>query len=434
MNTSRQLPPHSGEEVVGLGKHEDKSRLVNFPRGKTCKAARPVNTLDFFMSSPSILTIAKVQKKYGEMIALHEISFDVVPGEFIALVGPSGSGKSTLLKCIAGFEDATGGSILIDGQAMEGVSPALRPTSMVFQKLALFPHKTIAENIGFPLKLRKKSKPEIAQAVDKMMALMSLNTSYLNRYPRQLSGGEQQRVALARSMISSPKLLLLDEPLSALDVKLKKVLQAELKRLHREVGVTFVHVTHDLEEAMMLADRICVMQSGRLDQIGTPYEIYYRPVTKFVAGFISETNLFDINVIRTGSGNFQFETDQFAGVKFTLDQTLAMDDLKAGAATLMVRPERLRPVKTARDADFTVAVKIEEYFIRGSTIQFVCVSADKSGRAHRLILEIRGESKLPFDIGDNVLLGFDKADSFTFQDKLDQNTSGKGMSGKGNVS
>ena len=166
---------------------------------------------------------------------------------------------------------------------MHGVPAANRPTRMVFQKLALFPHKTVAQNIGFPLKLQKCDKPEIDRRVLAMLQLMHLNLDYLDRYPAQLSGGEQQRVALARALVSQPGVLLLDEPMSALDAKLKKSLQAELKKLHRELGTSFVLVTHDLEEAMMLADRICVMRAGRVVQTGTPTEIYYRPANMFVA-------------------------------------------------------------------------------------------------------------------------------------------------------
>ena len=249
------------------------------------------------MPAGTILEIHDVTKTYGRYEALKGVSLSVDKGEFVALVGPSGCGKTTLLKQIAGFEDPTSGRIAIAGKDMAGVPAAKRPTSMVFQRLALFPHMTVAENIGFPLKLRKVAPEKIASRVGEMIALMQLKPEYLSRYPRELSGGEQQRVALARSMVSSPELLLLDEPLSALDVKLKKVLQAELKRLHRSVGVTFVHVTHDLEEAMMLADRICVMRDGRILQLGTPADIYYRPADRFVAGFIGETNLLPITVI-----------------------------------------------------------------------------------------------------------------------------------------
>lgn len=350
------------------------------------------------------------------MMALHSIAIDVVPGEFIALVGPSGSGKSTLLKCIAGFEHVSGGAIEIEGIDMDDVSPAKRPTSMVFQKLALFPHKTIAENIAFPLKLRRASREEIASKIDDMLQLMSLKPEYLGRYPHQLSGGEQQRVALARSMVSSPKLLLLDEPLSALDVKLRKTLQAEIKRLHRELGVTFVHVTHDLEEAMMLADRICVMNHGRLEQIGTPHDIYYRPATSFVAGFISETNLFDATVNEAGSATIEFTVEQFGRDNLTLPKNFAANQLNIGQAKLMVRPERLVSVDKTTKSDFAFDVIVEEFFIRGSTIQFVCSTRASGLLPQRVFLEMKGERVVPFKVGDEITLGFQNDDAFIFNE------------------
>lgn len=350
------------------------------------------------------------------MTALHGISVGVQPGEFIALVGPSGSGKSTLLKCIAGFEDVTEGAIRIDGKDMNNVSPSARPTSMVFQKLALFPHKTIAENIGFPLKLKHASSSEISSRVNEMLELMALKPEYLKRYPHQLSGGEQQRVALARSMVSSPKLLLLDEPLSALDVKLKKVLQAEIKRLHRELGVTFVHVTHDLEEAMMLADRICVMNHGRLEQVGTPHDIYYRPATSFVAGFISDTNLFEVSVETRTATETKFISPLFGSSSLTVSSELASDTVVTGEAKLMVRPERLRAVSEGETADVELEVRVVEFFTRGSTTQFICMTHVENAPPQRVILEMRGEKNLPFDVDDVIRIGFDHNDAFIFSE------------------
>lgn len=368
------------------------------------------------MHSQPILSISSVVKKYGKMTALHGINFDVEEGEFVALVGPSGSGKSTLLKCIAGFEDISDGELDIAGVPMRGVSPANRPTSMVFQKLALFPHKTVAENIAFPLKLQKRPKSEMNERVAKMMELMALNPDYLTRFPAQLSGGEQQRVALARSMISSPKLLLLDEPLSALDVKLKKVLQAELKRLHRQLGVTFVHVTHDLEEALMLADRVCVMNHGRLEQIGTPHDIYYRPATRFVASFISETNLFDIAIMSIDADMATFDLPRLLSGPKSCPKTQVDGRVTPGTAQLMVRPERLRPITDADAASFKIDARVDEVFMKGSITQFVCNATQEDHTLIRLIMERRGEARMPFDVGDVIQLGFDLADVYVFQD------------------
>jgi ABC-type Fe3+/spermidine/putrescine transport system ATPase subunit len=358
------------------------------------------------MNSAPILDIHDIRKDYGTFQALRGVSLSVRQGEFIALVGPSGCGKTTLLKQIAGFEDPTSGTIRIEGQDMAGIPAALRPTSMVFQRLALFPHMTVAQNIGFPLKLRKVPLAEIRERVNEMIALMELKPIYLERFPKALSGGEQQRVALARSMISSPKLLLLDEPLSALDVKLKKVLQAELKRLHRSVGVTFVHVTHDLEEAMMLADRICVMRAGRILQLGEPADIYYRPADPFVAGFIGETNLLPIAVKRRDSNVLSYESAEITDTAATLPASLVADDVEPGPALMMVRPELFRRLKENETADCAIEATVSEIFVKGGTVQYR--ARDVTGRD--LAIEIQGTSQLPMHPGEQVRLGWNKKD------------------------
>lgn len=352
--------------------------------------------------SKDICTIQGVIKNYGGFRALHGIDLHVQKGEFIALVGPSGSGKSTLLQIISGFEAPTEGKLLIDGVDMTDVAPADRPTSMVFQKLALFPHKTIAENIGFPLKLRKVSKTEIAKRTREMLDLMELKPEYLNRYPAQLSGGEQQRVALARSMISHPKLLLLDEPLSALDVKLKKVLQAELKRLHRSLGVTFIHVTHDLEEAMMLADHICVMQSGLLLQVGTPDDIYYRPTHRFVAEFIGETNLFPVKTSKSGTYEIEGMSEARGMSSF------GKGNPQSDTAYLMVRPEFLHLAKAGHNLDVTIDIVVSETFNHGSTTQVKAVTREGD---HVITLEIQGHLDEAVDIGAHLTVGWRDSDT-----------------------
>ena len=358
------------------------------------------------MTDATILAIDDVHKSYGGYPALRGVSLAVRRGEFIALVGPSGCGKTTLLKLIAGFEEASAGSIRIEGQDMAGVPPALRPTSMVFQKLALFPHMSVAQNIGFPLKLRKAEPATIAARVAEMIRLMELKPEYLTRFPRALSGGEQQRVALARSMISSPKLLLLDEPLSALDVKLKKVLQAELKRLHRSLGVTFVHVTHDLEEAMMLADRICVMRAGRILQLGEPSDIYYRPADPFVAGFIGETNLLAVTVTARGAETVAYESGEIADADGRLPAALAKDGLAPGPALMMVRPELIRRHEAGEAVDCRVEAVITELFTKGGTVQYRA----RTPKGTELAVEIQGTSQLPMQLGETVRLGWQKKD------------------------
>jgi ABC-type Fe3+/spermidine/putrescine transport system ATPase subunit len=363
------------------------------------------------MGQDAILDIVDVKKQYGAALALKGVSLRVERGEFVALVGPSGCGKTTLLKQIAGFEAPDSGRIAIEGQDMAGVPASERPTSMVFQKLALFPHMTVAQNIGFPLKLRARAADEIAHKVREMADLMHLKPEYLERFPRQLSGGEQQRVALARSMISAPKLLLLDEPLSALDVKLKKILQAELKRLHRSLGVTFVHVTHDLEEAMMLADRICVMRNGEALQVGKPNDIYYRPADEFVAGFIGETNLLDVEVTEVLPDMIRYRGTDIADVDGTLSRALMVEDVRPGPAKLMVRPELLALAKDGERYPSAIAAEITETFGKGGAIQFRAVTPG----GQPLVVEVPGTSHWPARLGDKVRLGWMKRDIYLLQ-------------------
>ena len=361
----------------------------------------------------TILDIVDVKKNYGPAQALKGVSLRVERGEFVALVGPSGCGKTTLLKQIAGFEEPSSGRIAIEGRDMVGVPASERPTSMVFQKLALFPHMNVAQNIGFPLKLRGHPAATIAVKVREMADLMHLKPEYLARFPRQLSGGEQQRVALARSMISAPKLLLLDEPLSALDVKLKKVLQAELKRLHRSVGVTFVHVTHDLEEAMMLADRICVMRGGEALQIGRPNDIYYRPADAFVAGFIGDTNLLPVLVMEVAADHIRYRSQEIGDIDFTLPRALAAPDIATGPAKLMVRPELLNISDGTIGYPCSMGVEIVETFGKGGAIQFRAVTPT----GQPVVVEVPGTSHWPARLGERVRLGWHKQDIYLLSDR-----------------
>jgi len=244
------------------------------------------------------VSLWEVEKDYGTVGAVRGVSLDIGPGEFLTLLGPSGSGKTTTLMMIAGFEDPTGGDIAIDGVSVVGVSPHRRNIGMVFQNYALFPHMTVAENIAFPLKQRGVSKADRTRMVTEALDLVRL-PGYGERYPKQLSGGQQQRVALARSIVFKPRLLLMDEPLGALDKQLRESLQLEMRRLHGELGITFVYVTHDQEEALTMSDRIAVMNAGVIEQLAPPREIYEHPKTRFVAGFIGTSNLLSGTVART---------------------------------------------------------------------------------------------------------------------------------------
>nr|WP_307477076.1 ABC transporter ATP-binding protein [Cytobacillus purgationiresistens] len=238
-----------------------------------------------------------VTKKYGQATAVDNISLSIREGEFISLLGPSGCGKTTTLRMIGGFELPSQGSIKIDDKEAGNLPPNHRPVNTVFQNYALFPHLSIYENIAFGLKQKKIPKSQIKSETDEMIEVMGLQ-QHREKYPRQLSGGQQQRVALARALVNKPRVLLLDEPLGALDLKLRKKMQFELKKLHEQFEITFIYVTHDQEEALIMSDRIAVMNQGRIEQIDTPQQIYSNPNTLFVADFIGETNLIDVDSLQ----------------------------------------------------------------------------------------------------------------------------------------
>src|SRR5580658_2745555 len=240
--------------------------------------------------------LSGLEKRYDNVGAVRGVSLDIRSGEFLTLLGPSGSGKTTTLMMIAGFEAPSDGDITIDGRSVVTLPPHRRNIGMVFQNYALFPHLTVAENIGFPLKQRGVDRATRARLVDESLELVRL-PGYEARYPRQLSGGQQQRVALARAIVFQPRLLLLDEPLGALDKQLRESLQLEMRRLHADLGITFIHVTHDQEEALTMSDRIAVVNEGRIAQLGTPEDLYDRPCDRFVASFIGESNFLPCNLV-----------------------------------------------------------------------------------------------------------------------------------------
>jgi len=360
-----------------------------------------------------ILEVENIVKRFHSTTALAGLSVSAKEGEFIALVGPSGCGKTTLLKIIGGFETPDEGRVLVEGKDVTTMPPALRPTSMVFQRLALFPHMSVAENIGFSLKVTQVPAAERKSRIEDMARLMELDLTYLDRFPDQLSGGEQQRVALARSMISSPSIPLLDEPLTALDFKLKKTLQRELKRLHRQLGVTFVHVTHDLEEAMILADRICVINDGRILQTGEPDDIYYKPHSAFIAQFIGETNLFDIDVTNVSADGIQHDSPTIVDTNRRIDGCQVAKNVEVGPAVMMVRPERVRLFADDVEVGCHVAAMIEEIFVKGGTIQYRAVCA-VGGTA--LVIETPRTRALPVELGASITVSWKKEDVFVFHD------------------
>ena len=238
------------------------------------------------------LLLSGIVRRFGPVTALAGLDLAVTEGELLTILGPSGSGKTTLLKVVAGFEVPDAGTVLLGGQDVTLAPPRRRDVGMVFQNYALFPHLTVAQNVGFPLEMRRRPRAEIARRVAEALALVELS-GYEARLPRQLSGGQQQRVALARAVVFGPSLLLLDEPFGALDRKLREAMQLEVRRLQRRLRLTTLFITHDQEEALILSDRIAVMNAGRIEQVGTPAEVYARPATRFVADFVGESNLLD---------------------------------------------------------------------------------------------------------------------------------------------
>ncbi|HEX5929655.1 MAG TPA: ABC transporter ATP-binding protein [Solirubrobacterales bacterium] len=280
-----------------------------------------------------------VSKRFGDVLAVDDLSLDLGRGEFFTLLGPSGCGKTTTLRMIAGFETPDAGEIRIEGEDVAALPPYRRPTNTVFQSYALFPHLSVEDNVAFGLKRKKVPKGEIAERVRAELERVGL-AAEAQRKPAQLSGGMQQRVALARALVNLPKVLLLDEPLGALDLKLRKGLQVELKRIQREVGITFVYVTHDQEEALTMSDRIAVMNRGRVEQVGGPEEVYERPATTFVAGFIGVSNL--MPAVVSGPGQVRLESGP--------EVSGNTGDLGTGEGCYaVVRPEKLR-VEPAGDA------------------------------------------------------------------------------------
>ena len=289
------------------------------------------------------IQIENITKKFGDFVAVNNVSLKIYKGEIFCLLGGSGCGKSTLLRMMAGFETPTSGNIFLDGQDMAGTPPYERPVNMMFQSYALFPHMTVAKNVAFGLEQEKLSKGEIATRVEEILGIVKL-TEFAHRKPHQLSGGQRQRVALARSLVKRPKLLLLDEPLGALDRKLREHTQFELINIQEQLGVTFIVVTHDQEEAMTLASRIGVMNRGEIVQIGTPTEIYEFPSNKFVADFIGSVNMFEGRLIEDLPDRVRIHSDELGGVVFVDHGISAAPGAAVWAA---IRPEKINIQRTA---------------------------------------------------------------------------------------
>jgi spermidine/putrescine transport system ATP-binding protein len=294
--------------------------------------------------------IVDVTKRFGDVVAVDRMSLRIGRGQFYSLLGPSGCGKTTTLRMIAGFEQPTDGEIMLDGQPVAGVPPYRRNVNTVFQHYALFPHMTVAQNVGYGLRQRKVKRDEEQRRVDEALQLVRL-AAYGGRRTWELSGGQQQRVALARALINHPTVLLLDEPLGALDRKLRHEMQLELKQLQQRVGITFVYVTHDQEEALTMSDVIVVMNDGRIQQMGAPEELYTRPRNKFVAGFIGSSNFIEAKIVDPGAGTGWAVVETAAGLRLRGDLTDREARPETGApATVALRPERFA-IDRARDGE-----------------------------------------------------------------------------------
>ncbi|HEX3030185.1 MAG TPA: ABC transporter ATP-binding protein [Clostridia bacterium] len=336
-------------------------------------------------SKKVIVEIKGVNKIYGNTNhVVKDLNLKVYEGEFLTLLGSSGCGKTTTLRMIAGFEEPTTGTILVEGENIESKEPYERNVNTVFQSYALFPHMTVFDNVAYGLKMKKVEKSKIKEMVTNMLELVQLG-GFEKRYPAQLSGGQKQRVAIARALINQPKVLLLDEPLGALDLKLRKQMQLELKRLQKKLNITFIYVTHDQEEALSMSDRIAIMHDGVMEQIAEPWEIYEKPATKFVATFIGETNLFEGYVWEV-SGNevsavIESGTIKGIGEAFEVNEMIAVS----------VRPERMKYSLTPVEG-FQLEGKVKEQVYVGSTLKTIVMIGNGSEiRIERL----SGETLVP---------------------------------------
>ena len=328
-------------------------------------SAQPTN------QKPVLLQIRHLSKSYGDTQILQNINLDIYDGEFLTLLGPSGCGKTTLLRLIGGFELPNAGSLQLEGVDIAGLPAEKRPINTVFQQYALFPHMNVYDNIAYGLKLKGVPKTEIDQRVREALAMVQLDHT-INRRPQDLSGGQQQRIAIARAVVNRPKMLLLDEPLSALDAKLREQMQSELKRLQRELGITFVFVTHDQQEALSMSDRIAVMKNGVFQQIDTPIGIYESPANLFTASFIGETNLFKGNVLEVNSATIKVEVvEQNDGFHPIRELPRPKFDVQAGQnVNLLLRPEDIRVYYTHEGHEGLIGNVVDSAY-KGSTLDSV---------------------------------------------------------------
>lgn len=335
------------------------------------------------------VAIRSLRKAFGTAIAVDDVSLDVRPGEFLALLGPSGSGKSTILMSIAGFERPTGGQILIDGTDCTRILPHRRNIGMVFQHYTLFPHLSVIDNVAFPLKMRGVSRDERRKLAEQALKTVRLH-GFGSRMPNQLSGGQQQRVAMARAIVYKPRVLLMDEPFSALDKKLREEMRLETKRLHAELGITIVFVTHDQEEALIMADRVAVLKDGRIQQLASARELYERPVNRFTAGFIGAMNFIPVSI--------EGESAWLPGGEVWPLRQEARIDANSAGATLAIRPERLSLTGSADD--LRMAAKVRDIVYSGADTLILATLADGT----EIQLRANSADRLSPRTGEEVVL------------------------------
>ena len=346
------------------------------------------------------VSFENVQKTYdGNTLVVSSLNLDIARGEFLTMLGPSGSGKTTTLMMLAGFESTTSGEIYLDGEKINNIPPHKRGLGMVFQNYALFPHMTIGDNIAFPLRVRNLSKADIATKVGKALEMVQM-TGLENRKPAQLSGGQQQRIALARALVFEPKLLLMDEPLGALDKQLREHMQYEIKRLHHALGITIVYVTHDQSEALTMSNRIAVFNDGRIQQLATPSELYERPENSFVAQFIGENNRLFGTVKQISNGRAIIEVDGGGVI-----EALAVKAEIGKKTVVSIRPERLTvdPVSS----DVSLNARIEEIIYLGDHIR---IGMSVAGNSNLVVKLPNGGRQRQFMIGENVKIGWSVQD------------------------
>jgi putative spermidine/putrescine transport system ATP-binding protein len=353
--------------------------------------------------SDVVLELAGVRKQYGSLVAVDALDLALRTGEFLTFLGPSGSGKTTTLMMVAGLQHPDAGAINLNGASVAQLPPYRRDIGMVFQHYALFPHMTVRRNVAFPLEMRGIGKSEIGRQVDEALRLVGL-PELGDRLPKQLSGGQQQRVALARAMVYRPALLLMDEPLGALDRKLREQLQLEIKRVHRESGISVLYVTHDQEEALTMSDRIAVFNHGRIEQIGKPEELYDAPATRFVAGFIGDTNFIPGRVLGTSDGICEIETA--AGrVRTTAGQRL----VTGGQASVAVRPERV--ILSALEVDGSgLRGSVSDVIFLGNARKYVVRLSD----GHECFVLRQANAPTPETVGQTVRLSWEARHAVAF--------------------